>query len=358
MPNFLFAALYIGFFIDWVYKKDFKAKRLIPLTFVLVIIMNGALNFKRTSHFNDDFVYKWAEKSLQSLEPNSVLILCGQEPYALYYTHQFKKIRPDVTVYDRLSIMTKENLYAPHLLFWKVKTVEQFENYRKFKELELFKSSNRPIYLTCKDKFNDYGIILKPTVYFYRLISHIPFSHTNLSKTLHQEVLEAAINSYPKNEYWLDSIRNMVLFNTFSFYLENNPSEIPSFLERLKKHKNSRDQDFMHSLLEDTYLKKKVTQYEALLKWNIDLNGIENLQAGTLSRACTVRAAGKRFKEALNYCHKAIKVSKECNIPLLNNLLFINYNLKNLSEAKKWAENIIACKPDHKGANSLLKSIR
>ncbi len=358
MPNFLFAALYMGFFLDWLYKRDFKKKRIITLLLGLTFLLNGVFNFKRTSHFNDDFVYKWAEKGLLSLEPNSILILCGQEPYALYYANRFKKVRPDVTIYDRLSIMTKENLYAPHLLFWKVKTQEQFDNYRKFKELELFKNSKRPIYLTCADKFDSYGIVLKQTVYFHRLVSHIPFTPTELSNTLHQEVLDSALYSYPKTEYWLDSIRNMLLFKTFSYYLENNEPKIPAFLESLKKHKNSRDQDFMHSLLEDTYLKKKYIQYESLLKWNIELNGIESLQAGTLSRICTVRATSKKFKEALNYCNMAIKLSKECNVSLLNNLLFINYNLKDLSAATKWARVILSCKPDHKGANSLLKNIR
>lgn len=357
MPHYVFIALFIGFAIELLSKRSFKYKKTFATFLGLTLIFNGINNFKNTSHFNDDFVYKWAHRSLLSLEPNSILILCGQEPYALYYVHHFKKVRPDVTVYDRLSIMTKENLYAPHLLFWKVKTQKQFDNFRKFKELELFKNSKRPIYLSCADKFNDYGVSFKKTVYFHRLSNHIPFLPTIESSTLHQEVLDSAVSSYPKNEYWLDAIRNMVLFNTFSFYLENNIKEIPNFLKSLKKHKNAEDQDFLHSLLEDTYKKKKMAQYEALLKWNIDINGIESLQAGTLSRICTVRATLKKYKEALTYCNRAIKLSKPCDVSLLNNLLFINYNLKNLKSAKDWALKILACKPDHKGANSLLRNI-
>lgn len=358
MPNFLFAALYIGFAISWLlnhFKEHFKA---ILIGLSLVILLNAVVNFKDTSHYNDDFVYNWAKKALQSMEPKSILILCGQEPYALYYVHKFKKVRPDITIYDRLSIMTDENLYAPNLLFWKVKTQKQFDQYRKFKELELFKKSSRPIYFTCADKFNDYGIRLQRTVYFNRLINHVPFIPTKASSTLDEEVLKSAINSYPKTEYWLDAIRNMVLFNTLSFYIENNNKEIPHFLEQLKKHKNSKDQDFMHSILEDTYNKKKLEHYETLLKWNIDHNGLGKLQAGTLSRACTVRASSQKFKEALVFCNLAILKSKDCNVPFLNNLMFINYNLKNLKEAKDWALKIINCKPDHKGANSLLESIK
>ena len=358
VPNIVFLGLFLTSCLSFlVGQVKIKQTVLISASAVLLFI-NGALNFKDTTHFNDDFIYHWAKSWLESLEKNSVLILCGQEPYALYFVHKFLNIRPDITMYDRLSIMTKDNLYEPYLLFWKRKTKKQFENFRKKVEVGFIKNSTRPIYLTCAGKFNDHGFPLKQTSYFHRVLNHVPFQQTEESKVLSNELLDSAINSYPKTEYWLDTARNMVLFNGFSYYSQHNPSLIDDFLEKLSKHKNSKDQDFLHSLLEDTYKKNNFSIYQKLFDWNVRLNSLENLQPGTLGRYCTYRAGQKDYKGARPYCEQAHKNSKSCNIPVLNNLMFINFNMKKLRESRDWALKIIKCKPDHKGANSLLRSIK
>lgn len=353
LPHFIFLGIFIAYGFDYIEKK----KELFFYPAIILILLNAVLHFKDTSHFNDNFVYLWAKKGLESLERNSVLILCGQEPYALYYANKFKEIRPDVTIYDRLSIMTEENLYSPELLFWKVKTKKQFNSFRENTEKKFFKNSTRPIYLTCADKFANHGYKIKPTVYFNRVLNHVPFKATPESQVIDESLLKSAVNNYPKNEYWLDSIRNMVLFNTFSFYLDSNKKEIPNYLSHLKNHKNSSDQDFMHSLLEHTY-KKDLKQYLSLYDWNLNLNGESKLQPGTLGRYCTALATQKKYEEAYSYCIKALKISKPCNVSLLNNLLFISFNMKKYGFSKEWANSIIECKPNHKGAKAFLRSIK
>lgn len=356
MPHMTFLAIYIALGLD-----QLKAKwRLWYLPIALfALLVSVVTNFKDTSHFKDDFVFNWSKHGLESLEPNSVLILCGQEPYALYYTHKFFGVRPDVTIYDRLSIMTEKNLYEPELLFWKVKTQKQFEIVRKKKELEFFKNSDRPIYMSCSGKFSDYGFKIEQTAYFYRLLNHVPFQKNEKLATMSESVLQSAVKGYPKTEYWLDSIRNMVLFNTYSFYLEKYEEKIPRLLHYLRLHKNSKDQDFLHSMAEHAYNKKNIKWFEKIVQFNIEINGKENLGVGTLARLCTVRAQQKQFSEAQSYCESAIKKNtKACNLVILNNLMFVSYHAKNLQGAKKWAIEIIKCKPDHKGANSLINSIK
>jgi hypothetical protein len=169
-------------------------------------------------------------------------------------------------------------------------------------------------------------------------MNHIPFTPPLESMTLDDEVLNSAVNSYPKNEYWLDAIKNMVLFNTFSFYSKNNKSDIAHYLEMLKNHKNAKNQDFLLSLLEDSYNMKEMNTFEMLLNWNIKFNGIEILPSGTLSWVCIVRAGAKNFTEALHFCELTEAKCKACNVSLLNNLLFINYNLKKMSVAKEWGK--------------------
>ncbi len=351
------AAVFAGFFMALALDK-ILVKNSLKYLFIGLTLINGATNFKDTSHINDRLVYEWARNGLESLEPNSILILCGQEPYALYYVNKFLKVRPDVTIYDRLSIMTKENLYHPELLFWKVKTKKKFEQLRDAAERKLIQSSKRPIYTTCIEKFEKKGYKLAQTIYFNRILNHIPFVPTKSSQVLSTDLLTAAVTGYPKSEYWIDSLRNMILFNSFKYYLINNEQMISPFLHELRKHKNSKDIQFIHSILEQAYRLKKNKRYKEVFKWAKDnLNGAP-LHHASYGRLCTILAVEKNYEAALSNCLISLKEGPDCNTSIMNNLLFITYNSKKLNEAKKWALNILECKPGHSGANSFLNSIK
>lgn len=354
MPHFTFLTIFIAIGMQWLFIKLKGHHIFLKVSLIILICIQGLTNIKDTTHFNDDFVYLWAKKSLESLEPNSVLILCGQEPYALYYVNKFLKVRPDVTIYDRLSIMTKENLYAPNLLFWGVKTKVSFNTERKKKEVNFIKSSNRPIYITCSDEFRNHGFPLKQTIYHHRILNSVPYKPTKESRKLDDEILQSAIESYPKTEYWLDAARNMVLFNTFSYYLSYNIKELDYFLTQLKKHKNYFDKDFIHAMLEESYNSKNIKIYNKLIQWR----GTDSLNGSSLSRLCTHKASIKKYKEALQFCKKALQNSPKCNISLYNNLMFITFHTKQYSASKSWAQEVLKCNPRHKGAISLIKSIK
>ncbi|MBK25237.1 MAG: hypothetical protein CME70_14680 [Halobacteriovorax sp.] len=353
MPFTLFSGVFIALALD-----KLSLKKITTAVTAILLVANGFLNFRDTSHYNDNFVYEWAKSGLESLEPNSVLILCGQEPYSLYYVNKFLGIRPDVTIYDRLSIMTKDNLYHPVLLFWKVKTKKQFNTYRDKIEKIFINGTDRPVYTTCLNKFEKKGFILVPTIYFNRIINKVPFSQTENSKYLSPSVLKAAIEGYPKTEYWLDSIRNMVLFNSFKYYLNNDPTKIPAFLNSLSKHKNSSDQNFTHSMLEEILKSKAKHLYEEVFDWAKKAHGNKSLHHASYGRLCTLLAQKNNNSKAYENCKISLNLSPPCNVSVLNNLLFLSYRMKKLSEAKDWALKIKVCNPDHPGANSFLNSIK
>jgi hypothetical protein len=147
IPAFLFFSIFLALGLKKLmgcYVKNNIAQ--VSLLVILLLTQVGC-NFRSSSHHNDRLAGTWGTELLNSLHPNSVLILCRPGHFVIYHLQLIKRLRQDVTLYDRSSFWTKENLYGPGLLFKR----NDVNEYRKRREQQLINNSLRPVYYTCKD---------------------------------------------------------------------------------------------------------------------------------------------------------------------------------------------------------------
>ena len=82
--------------------------------------------------------------------------------------------------------------------------------------------------------------------------------------------------------------------------------------------------------------------------------GLNLLSDYGTSRLCTIHANMKNFKKALPICRMAVKKTVDCDTTVLNNLMFVEYNMGNSKAAQVTASEILACDKGHRGARQLL----
>ena len=106
IPSFLFFSIFLAIGLKKLMNRFVKNNIVHVSLLVILLLTQVGFNFPSSSHHNDKLVEIWGTELLNSLQPRSILILCGISPFAVYYLHLIKGLRQDVRLYDRFSFWT------------------------------------------------------------------------------------------------------------------------------------------------------------------------------------------------------------------------------------------------------------
>ena len=220
---------------------------------VILLLSQVAINFRSASHHNDELAEIWGSELLNSLRPNSILILCASSNFHLYYLQLIKGLREDVILYDRFSLWTKENLYAPNLLF---KMQDRPREYRAMREQQLVNNPLRPIYYTCKDAIDENKFPFTFTPYVLRADRRHLEASDHIQLPVGDRFLDSVVNGYPKSDYWLDLRRKGIFSRLISYYGGHNRPEVDKIIDYFKKTKLHSNSQFLLSVGSNLYYLK------------------------------------------------------------------------------------------------------
>jgi len=255
LPSFLFLSVFLAFGLKTLMNQTIPQKWLHLPIFLFVFIVQMALNFSGASHHNDRLADIWGRELLNSLPRNAKLIFCAQATFPLYYLQLVKNVRPDVKMYDRNSFWTRENLYAPELLF-KRKSIDRIA-FRKQREREINGTSDSPVFYTCKFPIDDLKAPFSFTPFLFRADkrhAESPSDYANYKVS--DALLESLVNGYPKTDYWTYIHRETIFLRLLSFYGGNQRPEAEKVLAYLRKTKLYSDPDFLLHVANNVYFYK------------------------------------------------------------------------------------------------------
>jgi len=355
VPAFLFLSIFMALGLKTLLSKYVKNNTVQIGLLVILLLSQVAYNFRLASHHNDTLGEIWATELLNSLKPNSILILCDATPFLPYSVQLIRGLREDVSIHDRFSWWTKENLYEPIVLF-KMEHA-QWGYYRSKRESELIRTSQRPVYYTCNDTLRVEKIDVTATPYVYRADKQKAEASDTSQFPISDRLLEALVYGYPKSEYWVDRMRKVIFSRLISYYGGHNRPEVKKILHTVEKTKFYSDPRFMLSLANNLYFFQNVelakTMYERAEKLSI-----ENFNSTALAVYCSLLANAKDYDRALGICIRQEQVSSPCDVKTVKTrqtIAAIYREKKEWPKVAEYARKIIECEPNHEVAQSYLK---
>ncbi|MEK7690806.1 MAG: DUF2723 domain-containing protein, partial [Bdellovibrionota bacterium] len=72
----------------------------VAIALFLMLTAQAVFNFPKTWQRGNHISELWARATLASVQPGSILVLCGPEAFAYAFVHDYRGFRPDVTIYD------------------------------------------------------------------------------------------------------------------------------------------------------------------------------------------------------------------------------------------------------------------
>jgi len=249
VPAFLFLTVFLALGLKQLMTRYVQTKVIQVCVLLILLVTQAGFNFGSSSHHNDRLAEFWGTELLKSLRPRSILILCVQGTLPIYYLQLIKGLRQDVTLYDRSSFYTKDNLYGPELIF----KMRDGGEYRKHREQQLINSSLRPIYYTCRDVPENQNITTSLKAFGFRADKKhsepSDFSRNRVSDRL----LDSVVNGYPKADHWLDSKRRVIFSRLIPYYGEHNRPEVNRILNYLRETQVYSDPVFILALANNVY---------------------------------------------------------------------------------------------------------
>ncbi len=302
--------------IELVVAKKFSPNSLgFALALAIAVSLSYPIGTARANHRDDTVVANWAKSLLTSMEPNSSVILCGTDVFAVYYTHFVEGIRPDLKLYDQFSVFTKENLYGDQLLFQRPDPLEA----RKRFELALAKDESRAVVYLCSDSPKDIGLKVDPLPYGFRVGSG---GATQSLREEDENLLRLAASPSAKSEYWL-KLRRQVIFSQFINYygVKGDEASLAKVLVHFKSSDLIDDKDLSFKVANNLALNKRYVESIELFKL---LDHKKYLfQAEDLSNICGMMIQVKNLDEALTFCDRGLREDKGCHKGLRQNSAFI-----------------------------------
>jgi tetratricopeptide (TPR) repeat protein len=353
VPSFLFMSFFLAFGLNTFFLRYAKSSAVSISILIILLLTQVGINFRFSSHHNDRLADIWGTELLKSLKPNSILILCASSQFHLAYLQLIKGLREDVTIYDRFSLWTPENLFAPALLF---KMQGNPVEYRRNRELDLISNSTRPIYYTCKEVPEELG-----TPYtFTPFVIRVDKSHSQASAlanfTISNRLLESFIHGYPKTEFWLDLRRRLVFSRLISYFGGHHRTETHRIIDYLKRSKYYSEPNFIRSLANDLYFYKNFALAKSFYE-QADRLSSSSLTLTDLAVYCSLLANSGNYDKALAICRRQERASSPCAVNTVNTRQTIAAIYKGKSKWFKvvqYSRKILECQPDHKVARDYL----
>ncbi len=355
LPSFLFLSVFLAFGLKTLMNRYIRQKWLHLPIFLAILVFQMALNFSGASHHNDRLADIWGRELLNSLPRNAKLIFCGQGTFPLYYLQLIENVRPDVKMYDRNSFWTRDNLYAPELLF-KRKRIDVME-VRKQREREINSTSDGPVFYSCKFPLDDLKADFSFTPFLFRADKgHREASVDYANYKVSDSLLESLGNGYPKTDYWTTIHREMIFHRLLSFYGGNQRPEVEKILASLRKSKFYSDPDFLLSAANNLYYYQNYALARKLYLRAEEVN-LGSLSPTNLAVFCDVLAKAKNYEKALEICIRQEQSSPSCaanTVKTRETIAEIYTEQGNWPEIAKYSRKILECQPHNEIAQRYL----
>jgi len=354
VPAFMFLSIFLAVGFQRVMTRYVKNPAIQIAVLLALLLSQVAFHFPRSSHHNDRLAEIWSQELLNSLKPNAILILCDASPFQVYSHQLIRGVRPDVTIYDRFSWWTQENLYEPKLLF---RMRNDPPGYRRRRERELIETSQRPVYYSCKDILTVEKIPFSSTPFVYRVDQKRSEASDPPAFKVSDRLLDSLVHGYPRSEYWIDRTR-AVIFNRFiSYFGGHNRPEVNRIIERLKETKLYSQPSFLLSLANNLYYFKNYALAQRFYARAEDLS-LESFSSIDLAVYCNLLANARNYDKALGICMQQERSSPPCadNTVSTQQTIAAIYKEKEVwSKVAQYSRKIIECQPQHPTAQSYLK---
>ncbi len=359
IPTFLFLSLFLALGLKHLMNR--YVKRTVVQTSLLVILFLSqvGLNFPSSSHHNDRLAELWGTELLNSLKPSSILILCNRGNrgvLAIYYLQLLKGLRQDVTLYDRLSLFTKDNLYHPRLLF-RYTTSDQ-RTLRETRELELMNTSLRPIYYTCKQGLDEHNIHSSLTPFVFRADTR----HSEVSDIpqikVSDRLLDSLVNGYPMSDYWVDASRQTIFSRLIPYYGGNTRRDVSKILDYFRKTEFYSDPGFILPLANNVYYLGNHDLARTFYERAEELS-LEAFSSTDLAVFCSLRTKAGDYEKALGICIRQEQSTAPCEVNTIVTQQTIAgiYKVQgNWPKVAEYSGKILQCQPNHKIAQSYLRT--
>ena len=354
VPSYLFFSIFLAVGLQMLMSRYVKASWARISLLVILLIPQVVINFRTTSHHNDHLVHLWGTEILNSLPPNSILILCAPGNFAIQSLHLTRGIGPEVTVYDRFSGYTRANLYAPNLLF----KMKDGQEYRKRRERQLIDESKQPIYYTCKNAIDELGVSFSYTPFVFRADNNHREAADSTRFSISDGLLENLVHGYPISEYWLDRLRRMIFSRLIAYYGGHNRPEISKVLEYFKQSKFYSQPHFVLSLANNLYFFQNYKLSRSFYE-RADQLSPQAFSSTDLAVYCNLLANAKDFDKALGICSLQERRSRPCD----NNTVTTRQTIAGIyrkqgqwPKVAQYARKILECQPDHSAARNYLEA--
>jgi len=356
VPPFLFLTVFLALGLKQLMTRYVKHKAIQVCVLLILFVTQVGFNFGSSSHHNDTLAERWATELLNSLKPDSILIL-GPSQFPTYYLQLIKGLRQDVRLYDRFSLYTRNNLYSPRLLFrYSSKDADEL---RKRPEQELIHNSLVPIYYT-----RHVGLVpninSSLTPFVYRVDKkHSEASHFNRIR-VSERLLDSLVDDYPKSEHWLDSKRTVIFSRLIPYYGKHDRREVKRILEYLMRTKLYSDPGFILPLANNVYYLGNHDLARTFYERADELS-LEAFSATDLAVFCSLLANAGDYEKALGICIRQEQSTAPCEV----NTIATRERIAGIyREQRKWIKvaeysgKILQCQPEHKIALRYLELAR
>jgi len=353
LPAFLFCSVFLAIGLKRLMDRYVKNKKVQVSVLVILLLIQFGFNFRSSSHHNDRLAEIWGTELLNSVKPNAIIILCGPGHFGIYYQQLIKGRRQDVTLYDRFSSWTRDNLYGPDLLFKKRNAIE----YRKRREEQLINNSLRPVYYTCKDVLDEQKIDFSLTPFTFQADTKRLEAADFTQFTVSNHLLDSLVDGYPRSDHWNHRLRKVIFSHFISYYGGHDRPEINKILDAFSKTEFHSDPQFILSLANNLYYFKNydlaTTFYE-----RAEQLSLQALSPTDLGFYCNILANARNYDKALGICIRREQSLPPCEGTIVKTeqtIAGIYEEQGNWPKVAEYSRKILECQPDHKIAQRYLK---
>ena len=353
IPAYLFLSVFLAIGLKRLMNRYVTNKVVQVSLLVILWLSQAGFNFPSSSHHNDRLAEIWGTELLESVKPNSILILCGPGDFAIYYLQLIKGLREDVTLYDRFSNWTKDNLYGPELLFTRRNATE----YRKKRERQLINDSLRPVYYNCKDALDEQHFNFSLTPFTFRADQKHLEASDFTQFTVSNHLLDSLANGYPKSNHWNHRLKRVIFSHLTSYYGGHDRPEVSRILDSLKKTDLYSDPRFILSLANNLYYFNNYDLARMLYERAEELS-LQALSPSDLTLYCNILADARSYDKALGICIRQENSLPPCegrNVKTKQTIAGIYKEQSNWPKVAEYSRKILECQPEHKLAQRYLK---
>jgi len=358
IPAFLFLSVFVAVGLKKLMNRYVRKNIFQVSLLIILLLIEVGFNFRSSSHHNDKLVEIWGTELLKSLKPRSVLIFCHgslfpTNHFSLYYLQLIKGLRQDVTLYDRSSWWTKDNLYGPELLFKRRDAIE----YRKRREQQLINNSLHPIYYSCKNVLEEWNIKFTLTPFVYRSDGR-HFEASDFTRfTVSDGLLDSLVNNNLQSDPRSVRAKIGIFGRLISYYGKYSLPELKRILDSAMKAKLSSDPQFILAIANELYILKKDELATKFYERAVELS-LETVKPKELAILCNILTRAKNYDKALRICVRQEQVSAPCEVNTLltqQAIAYIHKEQGNWPKVAEYSRKVLQCQPNHKIAQGYLK---